>query len=193
MQRCLKTAAALSDSISTSLVDPVLVHNRLYEDGGCFYYDNEGKAHALPGATEAEILAKYATFRCLPGMEAGWYCRDAPETTAEFDDRATEVAEWLWREQKCCLETGVEAIFIVAHGNLISGVMSTLLSKHPRTTLFCHYNTGMSLIELHTYRGRDVAVCQGINRIDHLTDFADLAGGSHTTDDQWIQEFVAGL
>ena len=193
MQRCLLTAAALAHGLHRSLIEPVIVHNRLYEDGGCFFYNEEGIACALPGATASEIKAKHPDFQCPPGMDNGWYSRDAPETTAEFDARAQELASWLWVEQKSCLEVGIEVVYIVAHGNLISGIMSSLLSDHPRKSLFCHYNTGTSLIELHSYRGRDVAVCQGINRFDHLMDKDDLLGGSHTVDDQWIQEFVAGL
>lgn len=200
MKRCLLTA----DAIHHGLGVPVTVDPNLHETGGAF--DDNG--HALPGISEAEVMANYPGYTCLDGMQNGFFSgREVKESVPEFDERAYQISQRLWQyflesveKRKRGEMNFLQGVVLVAHGHLLSAIINCLLShaKTPRMGLFIHENTGYSHIEFHyedVWNRKSIALKQ-LNDHSHL--MADHDGdsntnpmrcGNHTTDDHWIQEF----
>lgn len=187
MKRCLLTAQALADGLSKPIV---YVHPRLYESGGChgigpdpspFNSDITKEVIGFPGSTTEEIEKEFPTFKCLPGMEKGWYHgREKEETFGEFQSRCNHLIQWLWslhntkETDRFLFQDAVsgesigkfKSIMIVIHGNLLNGLISGLQSGGG---LITHNNTGYSHIQLTTGRyDKQYAVVKYINKIDHL-------------------------
>ena len=200
MKRCLLT----SDAIHTGLGVPVTVDPELYETGGAF--DENGIA--LPGISEAEVLATYPGYTCIDGMQNGFFSsHELQESNAEFDERAYHLSERLWglfmdsvEKQKRGEPDFLNGVILVAHGNLLSAIINCLLtqSRSPRVGLFIHENSGFSHIELHLedVSGRKSIAMKQMNDYAHLmgdhdssTSSNPMRGGNHTTNDHWIQEF----
>lgn len=101
--------------------------------GGC-YSCSEGEKHGHFGATSEDIEGRFPGFKCLPGMEEGWYKSSTMETGKEFRERVTEIVDWLWdfheREEARQLTTDAapcENLIVVVHANLINGIICGLL------------------------------------------------------------------
>lgn len=183
MLRCLETAHALTSGMNASnnsLENAVIVNVKkdLYEVGGCYGLDESGQVNVgLCGSTSAEIEKNYSNFKCLPGMEAGWYDKPLKETKDEFNIRVGGIAEWLWglvEETNVDVDSeeekrGSNQAVLVVHGHLITTLMNYLLFKEPKSCLFVHHNTGITHIQLTVLNGKDrVGAVQYSNNTDHL-------------------------
>lgn len=191
MSRCLITASAIASALPGT--QTVEVRRNLFETGGCFTYSHDEATNSsvpigLPGATAAEIEAKYPHFHCEAGMENGWYNRHVMENDEEFDARAMDVANWLWSEAKTLTETAT--YILVIHGNFMSAVINALSFGAPRKALVLHCNTALSHLQLFT-GDRDVCCIQAVNYAPHLDNDEGrmLKIGNDVVGDHWIQEF----
>ena len=191
MQRCLLTARSVGRSLRTSMDAPVTVNRQLFEEGGCYHHLADGTTAGLPGATWADIGKAFPEFTVPDHAGAGWYDRSQIESTVEFDARARDVSRWIWSMQRQMLVSGHGALVLVMHGNIMSAVISTLFSGAPHTALYKHCNTAHTHIELFSRGGRNLAVCQSLNKVTHLLHHKHLIGGDHALDDRWIQQFAA--
>ena len=191
MQRCLLTARAVARSLRSWLDAPVVVGPRLFEEGGCYRHRADGTPFGVAGATWDAIAQRFPDFATPENPGVGWYNRPHIETAAEFEARAREVAAWIWAMQQHMLASGHGALVLVMHGNIMSAILSTLFSGAPHAALYKHCNTGHTHIELFSDRGRNLAVCQSVNKVTHLLGHKHLIGGDHAVDDRWIQQFAA--
>lgn len=191
MQRCLLTARAVSTSLQSSMDEPVVVRPDLFEEGGCYQHQEGGLPVGLPGATWQEISTQFPDFVCTQDSPRGWYDRAYIETADEFRNRAFDLVSWIWGMQQDMLRSGHGALVLVMHGNIMSAIMSTLFCSAPHRALYKHCNTGHTQIELFSHGGRNMAVCQSVNKVTHLLHEKDLIGGDHAVDDRWIQQFSA--
>jgi broad specificity phosphatase PhoE len=177
MLRCLETADALTSGLPQDKAVIMNVKHDLYEVGGC-YKLKDGANVGLPGNTSEEVETRYSSFKCLPGMETGWYPRANKETREEFHCRVGGLAEWVW---ELVGRTSVAAgsveegegsnqVVLVAHGHLITTLMNYLLFGVPQACLFVHHNTGVTHLQLTVLGDHDqrVGVVQSCNQTDHL-------------------------
>ncbi len=191
MQRCLLTARAVARSLQSSMDAPVTVGPRLFEEGGCYHHRANGTPEGVPGATWDDIAKRFPEFTTPDSAGVGWYNRPHIETAAEFETRSHEIANWIWAMQQQMLASGHGALVLVMHGNIMSAIISTLFSGAPHTALYKHCNTGHTHIELFSSAGRNMAVCQSLNKVTHLLHHKQLIGGDHAVDDRWIQQFAS--
>ncbi len=191
MQRCLLTAQAVGTSLRASMDEPVVVGPDLFEEGGCYHHQEDGTPMGLPGASWQDIGARFPEFACPPASPRGWYDRAHIETADEFHARAFDIVDWIWRMQQDMLRSGHAVLVLVMHGNIMSAIMSTLFSGAPHRTLYKHCNTGHTHIELFSHGGKNLTVCQSVNKVTHLLHARELIGGDHAVDDRWIQQFSA--
>lgn len=202
MTRCLLTSQYVANAFGDR--KKVTVHPRFYESDGCYKKAEDGSSVGLPGMTKAEVEATFPNFECLPGMEEGWYAGyNAKETSGEFKNRCGELVEILWKMHSDRLTTAVameltssikdtdEGILLVAHGNLIRGVVSKLLGTEGMIT---SDNTGITHIQLWSDRTNEhrLASLLSVNRVDHLLDAENgaLITGGAIFEDHWIQEYL---
>ena len=178
MKRCLLTAKALS---TTGI--PITVKGNMFESGGCYKYDDHGKAHAYPGMTGTEIEEQFKGYTCdetIP-RHKGWYIKTEKETWDEFEARSLLLSEWLWSLMEQQMH---QRIYFVAHGNLISAVINGLIFGSPKNALFIHNNCGQTHLKLTKVNGtKRVAVLQSQNKcpylpLSHLT-------GHRAVEDHW--------
>ena len=191
MQRCLLTAQAVGTSLRSSMDEPVAVRPDLFEEGGCYHYQEDGTPVGLPGVAWQDIRAQFPDFICPQATPRGWYDRAHIETANEFHARAFDIVGWIWSMQQELLRSGHGALVLVMHGNIMSAIMSTLFSGAPHRALYKHCNTGHTHIELFSHGGKNMTVCQSVNKVTHLLHQRDLIGGDHAVDDRWIQQFSA--
>ena len=214
MHRALLTAQQVSRAYGGK---EVLVHPNLFESDGCYEPNHDGTTRGVPGMSKAVVESKFPNFRCLDGMENGWFKLPQKETRKQFYERAKEMVQFLWEEHdkihassskdmSCSEKTDVdecnsmkesataqskpEGILIVAHGNIIASIISYLIGTN---ALFAQCNTGISHIQLWTHKKskhRLVSVLS-TNRIPHLSHSPELHGGEQIFEDHWIQEFLA--
>ncbi len=190
MQRCLLTARAVSTSLRSSMDQPVVVRPDLFEEGGCYHHQEDGKPVGLAGAAWQDISAQFPDFVCPQATRRGWYDRANIETADEFHARAFDIAGWIWSMQQDLLRSGHGALVLVMHGNIMSAIMSTLFSGAPHRALYKHCNTGHTHIELFSHGGKNMTVCQSVNKVTHLLNERELIAGDHAVDDRWIQQFA---
>ena len=120
MRRALLTSQAVSNGLSK----PVVVHPLLYEAGGCYTSDANGNSKGLPGSTSQEIEQIFPTYRCLPGMEKGWYHKsNKKETPQAFHTRVDQISDWIWsihrdknNELSSLIPKQNQNLIIVGHG-----------------------------------------------------------------------------
>lgn len=189
MRRCLLTSKAIADALRV----PVEVHGNMYESTGCYKTLVDGSTVGIPGSTATEIETAFPGYKCMPGMESGWYKGTCKETDAEFDARAMDIVNHLWSLLCKGSSRGFKGVVIVVHGNVISAIINGLLTNQSRSGLFIHHNTGFSRLQLVYDRtsNRRLAAVQTVNSVVHLESDPALKSGSHMIDDHWIQEFVA--
>lgn len=174
-----------------------MVNPILYESQGCFERDSCGGTIGVRGASAASIESRFARFKCMSGMEDGWYHSSKMETGPEFRDRTKRVVEWLWElhdhGNEKHLIAGAPAfknLIVVAHGNLINAVLCGLIGG---AGLFVHSNTGYTHVQLVTAGSaapqRRVAAIKSMNEVCPL--FPPVFHtGHHILDDHWIQEYL---
>lgn len=182
MKRCLLTAQQVAIGLGGLLVT---VHPQLFESDGCYQPQPDGTTVGLPGMTAAEVETSFPSFKCLPGMEAGWYHLPRKESAEEFMVRAKGLADHLW-----ALHDKEEGpIVLVAHGNVMRELISRMLGTSGMVT---HCNTGVSHLQLWSseQEGRRLATLQYANRVDHLLSQPEIISGNEVFDDHWIQEYV---
>jgi broad specificity phosphatase PhoE len=153
----------------------------------------------LSGSTSSQIEMEFPRFKCLNGMENGWYNKPVVESKQDFRARAQGFAQYILQLESTPVELrrigdtqGFQNIMVIAHGNFINAVMSELLGTQNQS-LFMHHNTAYSHLELYTDTSqRKVIAIQCTNRLDHI-DFeteSDLITGSDVIRDHWIQEYL---
>lgn len=199
MRRCLLTSQALYRGLNEQCT--IYVRPDLYESGGCYDSSKVG----LSGSTKAEVEGEFPEYKCLPGMEEGWYAgRTKCETSKEFQVRAKGIIDWLWMlhdtsEQSRQLISGVplKNLVLVIHGNLLNAVITGLMGQAGHSFI-THYNTGVTKVQLVTGKnGRKAAALKCVNMIEHLplpatsTEGSSLSlrTGNDTLSDHWVQEF----
>jgi broad specificity phosphatase PhoE len=194
MKRCLFTARAVASSLRSYLVEPVRVKEDLFEDGGCYTRGPDGRAIALSGSTSLDIQKEFPDYICPNIIDQGWFSGRDVETEAEFIRRIEGLIAWLWKLHEEAMQSqSITTVVLVAHGNVISCLLSGLLSGDPRGSLYCLDNTGHAHVELFDYEGRRIATCQAINNTAHLRGQRDLVTGGLSLGDLWIQDYVAGF
>ena len=153
MKRCLITAKAFSKGLNK----PVYVQHNLYESGGCYELNNRGKLVGLKGATKAEVERNYPNFRCLKGMEDGWYAgHDKVEVSDEFKVRVRSIAQWLWGlhhatpEERQIENIHFKNMMLVIHGNLLMELLTVICGPEVALSLPPIANTGCTLLRLCT-------------------------------------------
>eukprot|EP01039_Chlorochromonas_danica_P002173 gene2173-2371_t len=186
MKRCLLTAEHVASGLGNK---PVLVHPRLFESDGCYQTNLDGSTVGLAGLKASEVEEKFPSFKCLPGMENGWYHLPEKESPKQFISRVQEIVQFLWTEHESGHEEA-SVLVLVTHGNLIRELISQLACS--RSILYTHCNTGLSHVQLWSGGGKERFVSvQGLNRVDHLAADPTLVGGNDVFGDHWIQEFVS--
>jgi len=188
MRRCLLTCRAMMAGLDDRSLGSVIVNRSLYESGGCYHRDvRNAVVVGVPGATSIEIEQEFG-FVCEDSFPEGWYARDYKESLEDFERRCMAIVEWLW---EIWGEGRLVGLTIVAHGNLISSILSGLLFGAPKSCLFVHHNCGISHVKLTTAgpRGKRLAVMQYMDRVDHLPE--TVLTGAHFVDDHWVQEFIS--
>mmetsp|Transcript_10975 Transcript_10975/g.17881 ORF Transcript_10975/g.17881 Transcript_10975/m.17881 type:complete len:283 (-) Transcript_10975:316-1164(-) len=191
MRRCLITSKSISDALDLD----VLVHPRLFESDGCFEKCRDGNdTIGLPGMTASEVESAYPRYKCLSGMETGWYKLPKKESRRQFLERSQEIVDWLWKlHTQTPEERGfATGVILSIHGNLIASVIAGLM-KVPM--LMAHSNTGITHIELwkDSSSGQCIPAIHFVNRIDHLLSTPGLVSGSDTMGDYWMHDFIAPL
>lgn len=182
MKRCLHTAKHVAAGLGGL---PVTVHPGMFESDGCYLPQPDGSTKGLPGMTAAEVEAEFTGFKCLPGMEDGWYHHPQKESAQQFLERAQDLTHYLWAAHgdSCC---GSEPLVLIAHGNVLRELISRLLGVAAVVT---HCNTGISHLQLWSNEGRRVASLQYANRVDHLTAEPATIAGNEVLDDGWMSEY----
>ena len=170
MRRCLLTSQAFAKGLKL----PIYVHPRLYESGGC-YAMVEGKQVVLKGSTKQEVESEYNNYRCLPGMEDGWYANsDSIESFAGFKTRAQTIVDLIWslhhtpKEQRQINDIPFHNLIIVIHGNLLNAVITGLQGIKDSNCLVTHNNTGCTRIQLLTAMKEGYCTPEGTARHIHI-------------------------
>lgn len=167
----------------------------LYEAQGCYERDASGNKIGVKGASADSVESRFPRYKCMPGMEEGWFHSPTMESGQEFRQRTARIVEWLWEvhaqgAEKCILPgtPSFKHMVVVVHANLINAVLSGLLGAEG---LFIHNNTGYTHVQLITAgpSHRRVAAIKSLNTVCPLFT-PDLHTGGHLTDDRWIQEYV---
>ncbi len=194
MYRCLLTTKALISSDPLNKINVSVVPN-LYESGGCYDYVPKGDGEYITKGfpygkhSSSEIVSNF-NYDCSL-MDDGWYFSDKKETNETFFSRVEEIVSWIWSQHDAVRNSTNRNIIIVAHGNLISGLINRLLSNGPVAGIAASCNTGVSHLQLFTsiIKGEDrkIACTKFINRVDHLD--KELVMGNDIVHDHWIQEF----
>ena len=194
MYRCLLTTKSLISSHPLDKIKVSVVPN-LYESGGCFDYIPKGDGTYITqgfphGRHNASEIVSNFDYDCSL-MEDGWYNGDKKETNERFFGRVEEIVGWIWSQHDAVRESANRNIIIVAHGNLISGLINRLLSNSPVNGIVASCNTGVSHLQLFTsiINGvdRKIACTKYINRVDHLD--KEIIMGNDIVHDHWIQEY----
>lgn len=185
MRRCLLTCAGVSKGLNL----PVTIVPNLYESTGCFKHLEDGSSVGISGSTSEQIEAEFPQYRCMPGMENGWYKLDRMETFEEFRDRGKLLVDWIWSLHDQELESqGAEDVVVVCHGNVMSAVMSGLMKGN---SLIVHNNSAFSHLQLMTMEnGEHVCVLKSMNNVCHLPQNSNLLCGNRVFGDYWIQEYL---
>jgi broad specificity phosphatase PhoE len=197
MLRCLKTAESVATSLDNIQCKSVRVEISplIFEEGGCYTtvedeFGNKNKI-ALKGSTSIELRGKFPSFYFPDGLEDGWYHNQFPEASPDYELRVHQIIEWIWAKYAELINSEENhVIVLVTHGNLISALLSGLLTKNIRGSFFCSSNTGISHLQLYSYLSSDVVISQGINKVTHLLGDISLIKGSHAIDDHWLQELI---
>lgn len=95
MKRCLLTANQVSRGLGNK---EVIVHPNFFESDGCYLPQHDGTTIGLPGMKKLDVEGLFSQFKCLEGMEDGWYKANHKETRREFYDRSKTVVDYLWQE-----------------------------------------------------------------------------------------------
>jgi broad specificity phosphatase PhoE len=188
MKRCLITTSKLCKDMPD--LASIQVNPSLHESCGCFDMINESESIGVKGYTASEVETLFPGFRCMSGMEDGWFKQPVMESYEEFTVRAKEVLSWIWSLHDDDREIDDERnIIIVAHGNLLSVLFNLLLGS--RRALFSMSNTGVTHFQLNTLdSGHKVAAIRFQNRVDHLSSYPSLIAGGDLLADHWIQEYI---
>lgn len=188
MKRCLITTENLCRDMPD--ISSLLVNPSLYESCGCFDMINKDETIGVKGYTANEVESLFPGFKCMPGMEDGWFKHPVMETYEEFTVRAKAVHQWIWTLHDDDRDIDSERnIIIVAHGNLLSVLFNLLLGS--QRALFSMSNTGITYFQLNTLdSGHKVAAMRFHNRVDHLYSYPSLIAGGDLLDDHWIQEYI---
>jgi broad specificity phosphatase PhoE len=82
-----------------------------------------------------------------------------------------------------------EGIMIIAHGNIIASIISSLVNTN---ALIANCNTGINHIQLWSHKVTKQRLCSIIftNRVPHFNHKPELHGGEQIFEDHWIQEFL---
>jgi broad specificity phosphatase PhoE len=184
MKRCLLTAQQVSIGLGNL---PVTVNPRFFESDGCYCTNHDGTTRGLPGMNAAQVESLFPHFKCLNGMENGWYHLPHKETSEQFSHRTYEIVDYLWHLHDEHHEDAGPVV-VVCHGNVIREVISRLINT---SALITHCNTGITHIQLWSNNEKHVrlASVQYVNRVDHLLSHPDLILGNDVWDDHWIQEY----
>ena len=200
MNRTLITASAVAEGLDKDVV----VDHELYENGGCYEALADGTTVSRPGKSERDVLSEYPRYKCLPGMEQGWYSKfNKKESDSVFIERCHHVSAKLWKmfheniqlqqanraaEHLSCgkMNKPIKGLVIVAHANFIGGLLNCLMTqqKTGRNCMFVCNNTGVTHIQLHHELRRNqktVAICR-FNDTRHLKENRLVTGGDPTGD-----------
>jgi broad specificity phosphatase PhoE len=198
MRRCLLTSKALSEGLKKSVyVNPIL-----YESGGCYTIQPDGSKLTLLGSNAADVELEFKNYKCLPGMENGWYSQHSgkkySESVEEFNSRIDSVVNWIRNLHDLpIVERNIEDVkfknvIMVIHGLLLNGILNRLMNC--KDCLVTHYNTGHTHVQLITQSNLDfLVVLKYMNRCDHLLpDITqdNLFTGNDTIDDSWLKEYL---
>ena len=185
----------------------------LYESCGLYRRDPVTQEDVVfCGRNSSDVQQEFPSYSCV-SMDEGWYHSDHKETHREFYQRAARLRDWLWmqhdlerNERRVGTVGGFDNIILVVHGNLISALLSKLLSGN--ACLVPSDNTGISHVQLVTalrasrapehasFRNSNsadpketrFAVLKTVSGTAHLEE--PLVGGSDIIADHWVQEFV---
>lgn len=167
MIRALNTAKPIAEATG---INPV-VWTDIYEIGGLFTSDGDGKVTNFPGLTRSELTERYPNYVLPPEItENGWYdVNHGHEMPSEFMGRAIAVALRLRK-----LAPTRERIALVAHAAYLDSLMKALLGQlptHPDRLFYNHYNTGITRIDFAESKyttASDHLRLHYLNRVDHL-------------------------
>lgn len=187
MKRCILTAREVGKGLNVSVV----VHPKLHESGGCYFHSPEGEIVPMRGMTSNEIEESFPGFKCMDGMEDGWYQSSSIESSGEFNNRVEKLVEWIWSIHESGLVDGQDlrrskCVVMVGHGNLISALMSRLMKGKG---LFTHQNTACSHLQLFTMGPKRVTALKATNILSPTLE-ESMRTGAHVVDDHWIQEHM---
>lgn len=134
-------------------------------------------------------------------MKNGWYHQPHRETRVEFENRATELTEWIWSLLKSqpslsalpatSPSSSTPTYVLVLHGYLLTTVLNLLMFSKPTACVIVHNNTGITHLELVQFEsGLFGSVVQFMNHLPHLQNqHRDFMTGNELVRDQWVKIF----
>ena len=204
--RALLTAKEVSRGFSGKSVTVIPF---LHESDGCYESTSEGTTVGLPGLTAAALETQFPFFKCVPGMENGWYKRPLKESRSQYLNRVDDVIEWLWNSiAERSADSVDKGLVVVAHSNLIGSLLCKLVGGSGMLIL-C--NTACAHVQLFVSKAHVVPTCAqsqhivtlpdgqcqirlaviiSVNNITHLLGAPDLIAGNDVFGDSHIQEYL---